>query len=95
MFMWNYSELSCHFFSINKLLSIIIIIINKLFKVVQAILKDSGDTTKMSLIFANKSEDDILLRLVKLFLLIRNHPCLFYFFAWLMIAIFIEKNWMN
>uniref|UniRef100_A0A0N4U166 NADH-cytochrome b5 reductase n=1 Tax=Dracunculus medinensis TaxID=318479 RepID=A0A0N4U166_DRAME len=36
--------------------------ITPILQVVQAILKDSGDTTKMSLIFANKSEDDILLR---------------------------------
>ena len=33
-----------------------------MYQLMQAVLRDSSDTTKLSLIFANQTEEDILLR---------------------------------
>jgi cytochrome-b5 reductase len=50
--------------------------ITPMLQVIRAILKDSGDKTQMSLIFANQTEDDILLR-AELEQIAADHPTQF------------------
>ncbi|KAJ2706384.1 hypothetical protein FB645_001656 [Coemansia sp. IMI 203386] len=47
--------------------------ITPMFQLIQHVLKDPNDNTKLTLIFANKSEDDIILR-SQLDSLAKNHP---------------------
>lgn len=53
--------------------------ITPMYQLIQSILKDSNDPTKLSLIFANISEDDILLR-SELETLQKEHPDRFHLF---------------